>query len=141
MFFNNDETKDWLRDAFSLICIGLIIVLVITGFVASCSATHAVYKVWERGKEGEAELAQAESNRKIKTLEAMAAEESARHLAEAEIIRAEGVAKANQIIGQSLNNNESYLRYLWITNLQSPNKEIIYVPTEANLPITEAGRK
>lgn len=98
------------------------------------------YDVWASRKKGEAELAHAESNRQIKTLEAKAAEESAKHLANAEIIRAEGVAKANLIIGQSLKGNESYLRYLWINGLQQTNSQVIYIPTEANLPILEAGR-
>ncbi len=45
--------------------------------------------------------------------------ESAKHLADAEVIRAEGVAKANKIIGDSLKDNEGYLRYLWIQGLQT----------------------
>ncbi len=96
--------------------------------------------VWQESKIGEAELARAESNRQIKTLEAKATCESAKQLAEAEVIRARGVAEANKIIGQSLNENEAYLRYLWINNLQSDNLQVIYVPTEANLPITESRR-
>lgn len=58
--------------------------------------------------------------------------------AEIEVARAEGVAKSNQIIAGSI--NEDYLRYLWIQGIQNSDKEIIYVPTEANLPILEAGR-
>lgn len=114
----------------------LIIITVIWGF----SAAGRIYDVWAQGKEGEAELAKAESNRQIKTLEAKALEESSKHLAQAEIIRAEGVAKANLIIGQSLKENEAYLRYLWINGLQNNSNHVIYVPTEANLPILEAGR-
>ena len=54
------------------------------------------YKVWQQNKEGEAELARAEQNRKIAVLEAKAKEESANSLAKAEIIRAQGVAQANK---------------------------------------------
>jgi regulator of protease activity HflC (stomatin/prohibitin superfamily) len=114
-----------------------VIISVIWGF----SAGGRMYDVWAQKKRGEAELAHAQSNRQIKTLEAKAFEESSKHLAEAEIIRAKGVAEANKIIGESLKNNEGYLRYLWITSLQSSNKEIIYVPTEANIPILEAGKR
>lgn len=60
--------------------------------------------------------------------------------AEAEVERAKGRAQANKIIGQSLNNNESYLRYLWINNLKNEHNQVIYIPTEANLPILEAAR-
>lgn len=98
------------------------------------------YKVWSCKKDGQAELAHAEYNRQIKVYEAKAIEESAKHLAQAEIERAKGVAEANKIIGESLHNNEAYLRYLWISSLEQKTKEVIYVPTEANLPILEAGR-
>ncbi len=58
--------------------------------------------------------------------------------AEIEVARAEGVSKSNKIIAGSI--TESYLRYLWVDSLRTNQKEIIYVPTEANLPIMEAGR-
>lgn len=107
----------------------------------SLTAMGHIYNVWAERKKGEAELAHAESNRQIKTLEAKAFEESAKYLASAEITRAHGVAEANKIIGESLKNNESYLKYLWITSLQTNQKEIVYIPTEANLPILEAGKR
>lgn len=93
---------------------------------------------------GQAKLREAESSRQIAIVEAQAKKESATRLAEAEVARAEGVAKANRIIGESLHGNEAYLRYLWIQNLadarQGGKAEVIYVPTEANLPILEAQR-
>lgn len=58
--------------------------------------------------------------------------------AEIEVARAEGVAKSNQIIAGSI--SENYLRYRWIEGLQHGQMEVIYVPTEANLPLLEAGR-
>jgi regulator of protease activity HflC (stomatin/prohibitin superfamily) len=96
--------------------------------------------VWKQSKLGEAELARAESNRQIATLEALAKRESSKALAEAEVIRAEGVAKANKIIGDSLSGNEGYLRYLWIQGLQTNQMQVVYIPTEANLPIMESTR-
>ena len=61
-------------------------------------------------------------------------------MAQAEVERAKGVAEANEIIGESLKENEAYLRYLWIIGLQDGSSEVIYIPTEANLPILEATR-
>ena len=98
------------------------------------------YNVWQQRLAGKAELAKAEFNRQIAVQEAKAKEESAKLLADAEVIRAGGVAKANAIIGSSLTNNEAYLRYLWIHNISESKGEIIYVPTEANLPILESMR-
>ncbi len=51
-----------------------------------------------------------------------------------------GVARANEIIGKSLEGNEAYLRYLWINGLEQNPNAVIYVPTEGSLPILEAGR-
>lgn len=98
------------------------------------------YRVWQRDLSGQAQLAEAEWTRKIVIEEADAKKESAKLLAEAEIERAKGVAEANEIIGESLKGNESYLRYLWIQGLQDGSSEVIYIPTEANLPILEATR-
>ena len=98
------------------------------------------YKVWQQNKEGEAELARAEQNRQIAIQEAKAKEESAKSLANAEIIRAQGVAEANRIIGDSLQNNDAYIHYLWIEALRESSNEVIYIPTEAGIPITESAR-
>ena len=99
------------------------------------------YRVYSATMEGEAEYAQAEQNRRITVLEAESKLEAAKSLANAEIERAKGVAKANEIIGESLKNNESYLRWLWIENLDKGNNSVIYVPTDAGLPILEAGKR
>ncbi len=109
--------------------------------IAALIYGYPQYKVWQQRLAGQAELARAEQNRKIAIQEAEAKKESARALAEAEVIRAEGVAKANSIIGASLRGNESYLRYLWIQTLNDNPQNVIYVPTEAGLPILEAGKR
>lgn len=97
------------------------------------------YNVWQQGLEGEAQLAKATQNRQIKIQEAQAVKESAKMLADAEVIRATGAANSANIIKQSLDAN--YLRYLWINSINTDgNKEVIYIPTEAGLPVTEAGR-
>ena len=100
------------------------------------------YRVWSSGMAGEAELNQAQYNRQIAVREAQAKKESAKLLAEAEVERAKGVAEANKIIGASLQNNQAYLRYLYIDKLANgENREVIYIPTEAGLPILEANRR
>lgn len=114
--------------------------LIIVPFWCYYNFINPMIHVWQESKVGEAELARAESNRQIATLEAIAKKESAKALAEAEVIRAEGVAKANKIIGDSLTGNEGYLRYLWIQGLQTNQMQVVYVPTEANLPIMESQR-
>jgi hypothetical protein len=98
------------------------------------------YRVYNQEQHGKAELARAQFNRQIAVLEATAKEESAKRFALADSIRATGVAAANKIIGHSLRENEEYLTWLWIEALKEGGNDVIYVPTEANLPILEAGR-
>ena len=99
------------------------------------------YNEWQQNLAGKAALARATQDRQISVQEALAKKEASINLADAEVERAKGVAKANQIIGNSLRNNEEYLRYLWIDGLQQNKSQVIYVPTEANLPILEAGKR
>lgn len=118
----------------------IVLALIIAGVMAGCPT----YNVYERHMRGEAELAQATANRKIAVQEAQAKREAATELALAEIERAKGVAKANSIIADSLKGNDAYLRYLWITEVAAvgrDGKTVVYIPTEANLPILEANRK
>lgn len=93
--------------------------------------------------EGEAELARAEGGKKIQIEDAKGKLESAKLLAQAEIERAKGVSEANKIIGDSLKQNEAYLRWLYISNLEKVEGKgtVIYIPTEAGLPILEAGKR
>ena len=116
----------------AIIVIGIVIVL-------SSAFGYPQYKVWQQNKEGEAELARAEQNRQI-TIKEQAKAEAAKSLAEAEIIRAEGLAKANLIIGESLQGNEAYIHYLWVEALKESQNRVIYIPTEAGIPITESYR-
>lgn len=133
---DQDDFVDWFR----MCLMGIVLLGVLVSCIWGFCALGRKYDVWAQGKAGEAELARAESNRQIKTLEAKARMESSKHLADAEIIRAKGVAEANKIIGDSLQGNEAYLRYLWIHGLAEGGNQVIYIPTEANLPILEAQR-
>lgn len=116
-----------------------VMVVIILG-VGGCMAGMPQYRVYHQQMEGEAELAKANFSKQVAVQEAHAKMESAKLLADAEVMRAEGVAKANKIIGESLTNNEAYLRYLFVNNLENTQNQVIYVPTEANLPILESRR-
>ncbi len=135
------QLKDFLGGGFFILMIFVGSIFLIVGSFYSMSSIYKIYNVWSESKEGEAELAKADWNTQIAVKEADAKRQSAYLLAEAEVIRAEGVAKANKIIGESLNNNEAYLRYLWVNNLSETSNQVIYVPTETNMPILEAGKR
>lgn len=115
-------------------------VFALCGLIALGMWGCPTYNVWQKELAGQAELKQAEWNRQITIREAEAKQESSVALAKAEVERARGVAEANRIIGDSLAGNDAYLRYLWIQGLNDGTGEVIYIPTEANLPILEASR-
>lgn len=110
-------------------------------FIISLFFIIPKWNVWKKELSGQAVLKEAEWSRKVTIEEAKAKYESAKSLAMAEVERAKGVADANKIIGDSLKNNDEYLRYLYIQGLQDKENNIIYVPTEAGLPILEAGKR
>ena len=95
-----------------------------------------LYNVWAQSLQGKAELQKAEYTRQVAVLEAQAKKDSAQQLADAEVIRATGVAKANQIIGDSLKGNPSYLQYLWITQgEENTNRTVYMVPSNGGAPV------
>ena len=126
----DQETKSFVK-------LGLLAAAVVVMGIGGCMAGMPVYNVYHQKMEGEAELAKANFSKQVMVQEAQAKMDSAKMLAEAEVERAKGVARANQIIGDSLKNNEDYLRYLFVNNLEHTQNQVIYIPTEANLPILE----
>jgi len=129
------------QDDKEYVAIALIVFFVLFAIVGGSCYGIPRYNVWQKGLAGEAQLREAEWNRQITIREAEAKQQSAKALAQAEIERAKGVAEANRIIGESLQGNEAYLRYLWIQALMEDSNSVIYVPTEASLPILEAGKR
>ena len=114
--------------------------LFITAFVFGLVFTVPMYFRYQTVQNAKNELSAQQYLKQVAIATAEAHNESAKYEAQAEVTRAEGVAKANKIIGDSLTNNEAYLRYLFVNNLEHTQNQIIYVPTEANLPILEAKR-
>lgn len=122
--------------------VGLFIGLAFIVVIGLAMAFLPVYTVWSSGKAGQAELAQAEYNRQIIVRQAQAKLDAATLEAEAAVAHAKGVQESNAIIAGGLGGPEGYLRFLYIQMLaDSPEKQIIYIPTEAGLPILEAGKR
>jgi hypothetical protein len=134
----HDEAR-WEERKLLMFTIGIGILLFV--LIAACMAGCPKYNVYRQELKGEGELRRAQQNRQIKIQEAKAILESADDLAAAEVKQAMGVAEANKILGDSLKGNEGYLRYLFIKGLQDGRNDVIYIPTEAGLPILEAGKR
>lgn len=131
--------------------VSMIIIVVLVGLVALGMAGCPQYNVWQKELSGKAKLKEAEWSKQIAIEEAKAENIAAVQKAEAritiaiaeataEVERAKGVAGAIEEIGDSLKANHLYLTYLWVNGLHDGSSETIYIPTEANLPILEAGR-
>ncbi|MDR0463319.1 MAG: hypothetical protein LBG64_03820 [Pseudomonadales bacterium] len=111
-----------------------VLALGVIGFVMWLGPT---YRVWQQEMSGRAELAEAEWSKQIMIIEAEARLEAERLNAEAEVERARGAAEAMYIVEDAL--TETYIRYLWVRTMID-NQNVIYVPTEAGLPLLEVGR-
>lgn len=94
------------------------------------------YNVWQQEMSGKAEFAKAEQNRRIKIEEAKANLEAEKLNAQAEIERAKGAAEAIRIENGSI--TSTYIQYLWVRQQNNIPNKVVYIPTEANLPILEA---
>ena len=123
--------------------VGSIIVLAILGALILIGLP--TYNVYSKQMAGKAAYEQAVQDRRIRVLEAQAALDSARLTAQAEIERARGTNEANRIMSESLGGPENYLRWAYIHMLEETagkqGREVIYIPTEAGMPILEAGRR
>jgi len=97
-------------------------------------------KVYSAEQSGRARLVEAESSKRIQIEEAKANLEAQKLNSQAEVERAKGAAEAIKIEGGEL--SENYIRYLWVQQQGSLNdKTVIYIPTEAGLPLLEAGKR
>ena len=121
-------------------CGALIGAFLFFGGVGGCMYGYPQYRVYSQEAAGRAVLAEAQASRQVRVLEARAKAESARAEADAEVVRARGAAEANRILQNSLGGPAGYLRYLQIQALENTRANLIYVPTDAGLPVTEAGR-
>jgi hypothetical protein len=100
------------------------------------------WKVWAAHQEGLADLAKANNEQQIQIAKAKARLDAAQLNKQAAIVEAEAVAAQIEAIGSQLTEHDLYLRWQWIKMMEDGNSgaKVIYVPTEANLPILEAQR-
>lgn len=130
-----EENKSNNTSIWGIVLLVLIILTLTLGFMFGWPK----YQVWQQEMSGKAEFAKAEQNRRIKIEEAKANLEAEKLNAQAEVERAKGAAEAIKIENGSL--TKEYIQYLWVRQQGNLNdKTVIYIPTEGNLPLTEAMR-
>lgn len=129
-----DEAKFFIKTAS---IIAALILILASGLLYGCPQ----YNIYSQRMQGEANLAHAQYNSQVQVQDAQGQLDASKHLADRDIERARGVAEANKIIGNSLKDNEAYLRWLFVDSLKETHNQVIYVPTESQLPILEAGKR
>lgn len=109
----------------------LILLMLVTFGMVGCPQ----YNVYRQRLQGEAQLAHAHAARQILVQQAQAEKDAA-------LLRAEAI----KIVGQAAKDYPEYRQQEFIGAFAEALKEgkinqIMYVPTEANIPITEAGHR
>lgn len=120
----------------------LIVVLLSVAGIGGVWYGYKSVQIWGAEMSGKAILAEAEFSRQVRVKEAQAKADASELEGQAELTRAEYAAKANLALVDGLGGPEAYLRYLYIRMLEEQGNagQVIYIPTEAGMPILEAGR-
>jgi len=115
-----------------LVVVFSILLAIFLFFIASI--TNRYYNVWAMEMSGKAKLAEATQSRQIQVEQAKAEKEASTHTAE-----------AIAIVGEATKAYPEYRQQLYIQAFAEALTEgtidqIMYIPTEAGIPILEAGR-
>lgn len=120
------------------VVIGIAAILILWGLVG-----YPKWRVWSAHQAGLADLQRAKNEQQIQIAQAQSRLDAAGLNKKAAIIEAEAVAEQITAIGTQLTAHDLYLRWQWIKMMEDAHDEtatVIYVPTEANIPILEASR-
>ena len=130
-FFDFSNVGFWV--VFGIACVVIITLWFLIGYPR--------YHVWSAKKSGEADLQEAHQEQQIQVSRAQGRLDAATKNKEAAIIEAEAVAAQIDTIGKQLTQHDLYLKWQWIEMMKEHSDDAtIYIPTEAGLPILEAGR-
>lgn len=121
-----------------IFCGAVVIALFIGWFVWGLQT----WRVWAKEMQGRADLMQAHQEQQIQVARAQGRLDAANINKQAAIVEAEAVSAQIEKIGKQLTQHDLYLKWQWIKMMDDGDcdREIIYVPTEANLPVLEAMR-
>lgn len=122
-------------DGKTVVIIVGVITFLVAGVVALWLGIGPIYRVWSQKKEGEAILAHAHAARQVLVTQAEAERDAAK-------MRAEAIA----IVGQAAKDFPEYRQQEFIGAFAEAMHngritQIVYIPTEAGIPILEAGHR
>jgi ABC-type transport system involved in cytochrome bd biosynthesis fused ATPase/permease subunit len=115
--------------------VGLVLAVFVVMVIVALMFGLPVWSVWQQKLSGEGMLAKAESAKRAQVVQAQAELDSAK-------LRADAIA----IVGKAAKDFPEYRQQEFIGAFAQAMHEgkisqIIYVPTEANIPILEAGKR
>lgn len=114
------------------------IVLVILGWIL---VGYPKWRVWASHQSGLADLQKAKNEQQIQIAMAQSRLDAAELNKQAAVIEAQAVALQIAEIGAQLTTHDLFLKWQWIQMMEKHSHDsIIYVPTEAGIPILEANR-
>lgn len=94
--------------------------------------------LYKANTEKQAVIAEQKAQSEAAEFAARSAVTQAEAKAEAMIIEAKALAESQAIIAETL--TPEYIRYLYVKAIENNPNQVIYVPTEAGMPILESGR-
>lgn len=112
--------------------VGIFLLIMINGVV---SPRLNLYKA---NTEKQAVIAEQKAQSEAAEFAARSAVTQAEAKAEAMIIEANALAESQAIIAETL--TPEYVRYLYVKAIENNTNQVIYIPTEAGMPILESGR-
>ncbi|MDD9806807.1 MAG: hypothetical protein OXU34_00805 [Gammaproteobacteria bacterium] len=124
-----------IKDLIKKGLLAMAAVVVGVALLFALAGSYRVYSVWSASKQGQADLALAENSRKVLVEQA-----------KAEKLAAQERADAIKIVGEAASRYPAYRYQEFLGDLgesiRNGNvRQIIYIPTEAGLPILEAGKR
>lgn len=128
--WNEVGTYVWIGSGFLVVLIFWILV------------GYPKWRVWASHQDGLADLTRAKNEQQIQIAQAQSRLDAADLNKKAAVIEAQAVALQITEIGKQLTEHDLYLKWQWIKMMEDQDTEatVIYVPTEASVPILEANR-
>lgn len=129
------STQRWIKLGVKLV-IGVVVGIFLLILVSK--AVGPQLNLYRANTEKQAVIAEQKAQSEAAEFAARSAVTQAEAKAEAMIIEARALAESQEIIAATL--TPEYIRYLYIKAIENNPNQVIYVPTEAGMPILESGR-
>lgn len=138
--------ENWLRNWILLGIAGILVVALAVSVLMGIGAVWAKYRLWKVEYTGKTQEIRQSYNGKAILAEAIHARKARVEQAKAELESAEATAEAIRIVGEAAKQYPEYRQQEFYLSLGEALKsgriqQVLYLPTEAGLPITEAGHR